>query len=168
MLKNDLERIYDEQAEALFVCALAVTRCRASAEDAIQDAFSRLLAMDHRPEDLRVYVFRCVRNAAVDIQRRARRVAELHAAAAGPADPWIFAVDPARQAGDGEFAEQAAAALLTLSDDERETIVQHLYAGLTFREIGQVRETPTNTVASWYRRGLEKLREQLESHDGQL
>ena len=49
-----------------------------------------------------------------------------------------------------------------LSDDERETIVQHLYADLTFQEIADLRERPIGTIASWYRRGIEKLKGLLE------
>lgn len=155
-LNSELERVYGESGGALFVCALAITRCRATAEDAIHDAFSRLLALERRPADLRMYVFQCVRNAAIDIRRKSRRAEVVP-------DLYIFeACDPEEQAGRNELASRAAAALLTLSDDERETIVQHLYAGLTFREIADVREDSVNTVASWYRRGLAKLREQLE------
>jgi len=49
-----------------------------------------------------------------------------------------------------------------LSEDESETIVQHLYGNLTFREIAEIREAPLGTITSWYQRGLEKLRAELE------
>jgi len=155
-LENDLERLYDESAQQLFVCALAITRCPALAEDAVHDAFRRLLSLKQRPEDLKVYALRSVRNAAIDIHRKGRRAAAL-------TPTYVFdACDPRDQVGLMEFKNRVAAALLKLPDDERETIVQHLYGGLTFREIAEVRENSLNTVASWYRRGLEKLRRELE------
>jgi len=39
---------------------------------------------------------------------------------------------------------------------------------LTFQEIATLREAPLGTVVSWYRRGLEKLRQKLEVPDGTI
>jgi RNA polymerase sigma-70 factor (ECF subfamily) len=116
-----------------------------------------LFRLDHTPRDLKLYVFRAVRNAALDQLRRNPLPGD---------EPSEFIFEP----GDGprekaemnEFKHQVAAALLTLSEDEREAIVQHLYAGLTFREIARLREIPLPTVAAWYYRGLKKLRTLLE------
>jgi hypothetical protein len=69
-LRKDLEKLYEEQEGRLFVCALAITRCPAAAEDAVHDAFRRLLSLDRRPRDVKTYAFQCVRNAAIDIRRR--------------------------------------------------------------------------------------------------
>jgi RNA polymerase sigma factor (sigma-70 family) len=48
--------------------------------------------------------------------------------------------------------------LTQLSEDERETIVLKVFDGMTFQEIADLREASSNTVASWYRRGMEKLK----------
>ena len=61
-----------------------------------------------------------------------------------------------------EFMEDLTRALETLSTDERETIIQHLVAHLTFQEIAALQDRPMGTVVSWYRRGLEKLKLQLK------
>ena len=45
-----------------------------------------------------------------------------------------------------------------LSPDERETIVLKTYETFTLQEIADLRGAPLPTVASWYRRGLAKLR----------
>jgi RNA polymerase sigma-70 factor (ECF subfamily) len=156
-LSDALERIYREYRQQLFSCALAVTRCPERAEDAVHDAFSRLFRLNIRPRNLKVYVFRAVRNAAIDQIRRNPL----------PPDAWdtfIFepSEGPREMAARDEFKQRAAKALLTVSDDERETIVQHLYADLTFREIARLRGAPAGTVAAWYYRGLKKLRARLE------
>jgi len=52
--------------------------------------------------------------------------------------------------------------LAQLRDDERECIVLKLYSGLSFKEIAQTRSALPNTVASWYRRGIQKLRNHFE------
>lgn len=156
-LNGTFEGIYRECRQQLFTCALTITHCPDRAEDAIQEAFYRLYRTNGRPRHLKAYVFRAVRNAAIDQLRRSPPPAE-------ELDEFIFdpGVGPRDAAADKEFQGQVAEALLALSDDERETIVQHFYGQLTFREIAQVRETPLGTVTAWYRRGLEKLRARLE------
>ncbi len=151
-----LERCYRECRQQLFTCALAIARCPERAEDAIQEAFCRLFRLDARPRDLKPYVFRAVRNAALD-QLQGRRVSD------ELADEFIFdpRPGPCETAADAEFRRRAAAALLSLSADERETIVQHLYAGLKFREIAEIRDVPLGTITAWYQRGLKRLRVRL-------
>jgi RNA polymerase sigma-70 factor (ECF subfamily) len=152
-----LDRIYLENRQQLFTCALAITRSPELAEDAVQEAFCRLFRLDRRPRHPKAYVFRAVMNAARDQVRRAPP------ASAGVGD-LIFDPSPGPSAAveEQELRRQIARALLMLSDDERETIVQRIYGGLTFREIARVREAPMGTVAAWYRRGLEKLKRRLE------
>jgi RNA polymerase sigma-70 factor (ECF subfamily) len=140
-----------------------ITRSASRAEDAVHDAFCKLLRRDRGPGDLKAYVFRSVRNAAIDQARRN----------AGPNPPlpdFIFDQRPAppQSAEDAEFRQRVAETLLKLSPDERETVVGHLYAQLTFQEIASMRDAPLGTVVSWYRRGLEKLRTQLKVTDGSL
>jgi RNA polymerase sigma-70 factor, ECF subfamily len=152
-----LAQIYREHRQGLFTCALTITRCPERAEDAIQEAFCRLFRSSVRPRRLKAYVFRAVRNAALDQLVR-------NPACDQPLPEFVFAASPgpADAMAGGELRQQAAAALVALAPDECETIVQHLYGGLTFREIAEVRQIPLGTVTSWYRRGLEKLRAKLE------
>lgn len=156
-LNGALEHIYRNHRQPLYTCALAVTRCPERAEDALQEAFYRLFRLERAPDNLKAYVFRAVRNAAVDIIRRSPPPSE-------PLTPFIFAPDegPRETAEQSEFKQRVAEALLMLSDDERETIVQHLWGELSFQEIAHLRDAPLGTVSSWYRRGIEKLRTRLE------
>ena len=124
----------------------------------MHEAFCRLMRLRRRPEHLRAYAFRCVRNAALDLVRQETRTGPLE-------EDSIF--DPARGprdvAQEREFQDRVHEALGALSANERETIVQHLWGDLAFREIAEVRERSLGTVTSWYRRGLAKLRERLEA-----
>jgi RNA polymerase sigma-70 factor (ECF subfamily) len=151
-----LERFYLEHRRQLFTCALAIARHPDRAEDAIQEAFCRLFRLDARPKRLKPYVFRAVRNAALDRLRRYPPTDEA-------LPEYIFdpRPDPSDAAGDAELRGRVAAVLLTLPSDQRETIVEHLYGGLTFREIGEIREVPLGTVTAWYQRGLKRLRDEL-------
>jgi RNA polymerase sigma-70 factor (ECF subfamily) len=152
-----LERVYRDCRQPLFACALAITRSAAHAEDAVHEAFCRLLSQNSRPRNLRAYVFRTVRNAAIDQVTRHRQPREVLPEFTFDPDPT-----PDKVATHGEFRRQVAAALHELTADECETIIQHIYGGLTFREIAAIRQSPQGTVAGWYQRGLKKLRAKLE------
>jgi RNA polymerase sigma factor (sigma-70 family) len=140
-----MEKIYDRYGSQLFTCALAVTGCPGLAEDALHEAFCRGFRLAEIPRNLKAYMFRSVRNAAIDQLRKRSRTRSL-------SEDYIFD----SSAGPGELAEQkqfkrrAAETLLKLSENERETIVQHLYADLTFQEIADIRERSIGTVTSWY------------------
>ncbi len=49
-----------------------------------------------------------------------------------------------------------------LGADQREAVVLKIYGRLTLREIAEMRAVSINTAASWYRRGLERLRTLME------
>lgn len=154
---NKLEKMYRDCRKELFIWALAITRCPHRAEDAIQEAFYRLFRMEAKPRRLKAYVFRAVRNAAINqLHRNPQPADEL--------TEFIFDPSPGPRdnAANNEFRRRVADGLLGLSEDERETIILHIYAGLTFRKIACVLEAPFGSVASWYRRGLSKIRERLE------
>jgi RNA polymerase sigma-70 factor (ECF subfamily) len=157
-LGHELETLFRRHERSLFVCALTITRSPERAEDAVQEAFFRLFRMTGTPENLKAYVYRAVRNAALDQVTRSPQPAQ-------PLDETLFdsGENPRQAAARGEFKQQVEAALNQLSADERETIVQHLYGELTFREIAELRALSINTISSWYRRGLEKLRMELKS-----
>jgi RNA polymerase sigma-70 factor, ECF subfamily len=164
---SELERIYCQCRQQLFTCALAITGSPAQAEDAVHDAFCQLLrrqaALNDAPAvDLKAYAFRAVRNAAIDRMRQKMKTTPQ------PLPDFIFDPTPDQSTSTeaSDFQRQVVELLGGLSVDERETIVQHVWGELTFQEIAVVREAPLGTIASWYRRGLEKLRHELEVADG--
>ncbi len=156
-LNGELNQFYREYRRQLFTCALAITRCPDRAEDAVQEAFCRLFRFGVSPKDLKAYVFRTVRNAALDQARN-----NLALPQANPEFIFDPRPDPCDTATAAEFQRQVAEALTALSEDECETIVQHLYGDLTFREIAEIREAPLGTITAWYQRGLKKLRAELQ------
>ena len=157
-LRSKLEKIYDQFGRQFFTCAYGVTGCPGLAEDAVHEAFCRGFRLSYVPDNLKAYMFRSVRNAAIDKIRQRKHTVNLSD------DYYIFdsGGGPVQQAEINQFKKDAAVALLSLSINERETIVEHLYSGLTFQEIADVRERSIGTVTSWYRRGLEKLRSKME------
>ncbi|MFA6240444.1 MAG: sigma-70 family RNA polymerase sigma factor [Candidatus Hydrogenedentales bacterium] len=145
-----VRKFYETHRGELFTYALALGRSREAAEDAVQSVFRGVLDRSRLPADLRPYLFRSIRNALID-QHRAR---VRHEDAVS-----IFRMDARRNNGhDPALAEEIESLMQQLNESERECIVMKTYSGLTFAEIAAVCGTSQNTVASWYRRGLEKMR----------
>ena len=153
-LSDQLKTFYEAHRDELYLYALSFTGDEGAAEDAVHDAFQGVLCRGKRVRELRPYLFRCVRNAAVD---------QLRIAARRNGGVSIFAeIDPDADTGEAALRNEIDELLSSLGEDERECIVLKIYTGLTFREIAKVRRVSLNTAASWYRRGLDKLRGQIE------
>jgi RNA polymerase sigma-70 factor (ECF subfamily) len=158
-----IEEIYRQHRNGLFTLALSITARPESAEDAVHDAIVRLCRTGKRPSgDQVAYVFAAVRNAAMDQKRRLRSLAAGAVSIFEVAEP-IAGEDSESAMDQVERTRTVDAAIANLSDEQREAVVMHLYSGLTLAQSAAVLDVPLQTLASRYRRGLEKLREQLVS-----
>ena len=153
-----LEKLYREHRQGLFTVALNITRRAETAEDAIHTAFARICKRDDLQGDLTAYIYTAVRNAAIDIHRTRK-----------PAMPIeeSFYLPPQNDDQPHQMMEQfelhdAIRKMVDqLPDDQREIIIMKHYTGLTFRQIAQTLGEPLATVASRYRRTLDKLKSKL-------
>lgn len=143
---SEIRRFYEAHERALFTYALALTRRRELAEDVVHTVFCGILRRGRMPRDLRVYAFKCIRNAALRELRRQNHHARLDV----PPEP--------QHPTNLERAARLEDALEALTSDERECIVLKLCDDMTFKEVAALRGVSINTVSSWYRRGLDKLR----------
>jgi RNA polymerase sigma-70 factor (ECF subfamily) len=160
-MQRRLEQIYLEHRQGLYTMALAITRCAAAAEDAVQEGFARLWASGRPPQgDGVAYVFASVRNAAIDLWRRHRPAAERQQ----EMPVSIFdgqEADPATAAMTAEQVERLGRAVDALPDDQRDVVVMRAYGGLTYAQIAKALGEPLPTVAGRYRQALERLRSQM-------
>jgi RNA polymerase sigma-70 factor (ECF subfamily) len=145
---------YTEHRDALYAYAVSLTRNHAAAEDIVQTAVLRLLKRPLLPRNLRAYLFRSVRNLVTD---RWRRNADN-----GEALPEL--VDENQASLDPLLRDRLWHCLQMLSADERDVILLKTLDGMSFREIAAVRMRSVNTVASWYRRGIERMKELVGRH----
>jgi RNA polymerase sigma-70 factor (ECF subfamily) len=164
-LTGTIEEIYRRHRQGLYTLALSIAGRPEAAEDAVHDAIVRLCRNRATPTgDPVAYVFAAVRNAAVDQRRRAGP-----RAAGGTVSIFDLpdAVDPGpavdASADDRERDRRVAEALERLPVEQREAVVLHLFAGLTFAQAAEAVGVPLQTLASRYRRGLSALREPLAS-----
>jgi RNA polymerase sigma-70 factor (ECF subfamily) len=148
-----LARLLDRHGPALVLYA---RQWCAAAEDVVQEAFIRLAGQPVPPQEPASWLYRAVRNGAINAARGAGRRARREAAVAWRGEPW-FHPSP----DDRLDAAAATEALAELPIHERETIVARLWGGLAFEEIARLTGSSSSTVHRWYQRGLETLRERL-------
>jgi RNA polymerase sigma-70 factor, ECF subfamily len=157
----DIERLYDDHAQALFSFLLNFTSHEADTRDLLQEVFIKLaehpgLLAGVREE--RPFLLRLARNLAIDQARRRGTRVRHHDRMAEERSDWFA---PAPAADERAFQEALAAALRDLPAEQREAVYLKLWEGLTFAKIAEVLQIQANTAASRYRYGLDKLRDRL-------
>ena len=157
--ERQLERWYDEHAQALFAFVLNLTRDEADTRDVLQEIFLKLARQPSLLDDARsprAFLLRMAHNLAIDqIRRRTTRQANYDRLALEPVE--LFEAAPDDQA----FRDQLATALAELPPDQRAVVHLKLWEEMTFEEIAATLDIPPNTAASRYRYGLDKLRDRL-------
>lgn len=157
----NIERLYDDHASALFAFLLNLLRNEADTQDVLQEVFVKLArraGLLDGVRDERGFLLRLAHNMAVDLMRR-RGAREKNYEQLGREQPALFAAsdDPDEQM----FREKLANALGELPPDQRAVVHLKLWERLTFEGIAETLGISTNTAASRYRYGLDKLRERL-------
>jgi RNA polymerase sigma factor (sigma-70 family) len=148
----DIARLIDAHAAPLVLYARQW--CDAP-EDVVQEAFLKLVRQSRPPEDELAWLYRVVRNGALDAAKIARRRQRRESAAARPAR-WFVELEV-----DGLEAETAVAALERLGLEHREVIVSRLWGGLSFEQIAIAVGCSASTAFRRYTAGVEELRKQL-------
>ena len=147
-----LAELIDAHAAALTL--LARTYC-AQPEDAVQAAFGRLVQRRAEPDDPAAWLFRAVRNAALDTAKSERRRTRREARAARP-EAWF-----AEASVNGLDVADAVAAVQALPEAERDAIVARLWGGLTLEQVADAVGCSTSTAQRRYEAGIARLRERF-------
>jgi RNA polymerase sigma factor (sigma-70 family) len=129
-------------------------------EDVVQEAFLALASQPRPPASPEAWLFRAVRNGAINAGIASRRRLRHEAGAAIDASAW-FEVDPPGRLESTVAPDVAQAALENLPIAQREVIVAHLWGGLTFDQIAEIAGTSSSSAHRLYRAGLLALRERL-------
>ena len=157
----DLEKIYDEHAQALFAFLLNFTRDENDTRDLLQEIFTRLArepSLLRGARDERAFLIRLAHNAAIDLMRRRGTRQKYHDQFAEE-EISIFAADANPDVA--AFRESLSRALAELPADQRAVVHLKLWENLTFEQIAEALDIPPNTAASRYRYGIDKMRERL-------
>lgn len=158
-----LDTLLDCYWSQLVAYAGGLTGSWDSAQDLTQEAFVRLWERRESWDpkgSVQALLYRIVRNLALDLQKsrereeaRARRVAET-----APA-PTPLDVTASR-----EFEEAFGEAVKLLSPRRREVYELVRVEGLSYREVGEMLEISTQTVANHLTAAVSFLRDQLSVH----
>jgi RNA polymerase sigma-70 factor (ECF subfamily) len=152
MTAQQLADLIDAHAAALVLFA---RQWCASPEDVVQDTFCKLAAQTVWPTDPAAWMYRAVRNRAIDAGKADRRRARREAAVARPVR-WF-----AEQAIEDLDAAAAVAALQALPLEQREVIVARLWGGRTLEQIAAMVGCSLSTVHRRFEAGIALLRERL-------
>jgi len=152
MTPAEVARLIDTHAAPLVLCA---RQWCAEPEDVVQDAFVKLAHQSRPPTDAVAWLYRVVRNGAINASRMARRRQRRESAVARP-ERWF--VEPEV---DGLDAGTAVAALQRLDVEQREVIVARHWGGLSFEQIAEVVGCSASTAFRRYTAGVDELRKQL-------
>ena len=153
---SSLAALYLQHGAALAAYACSYGLDFASAEDVVQQLFAKLSRERPSLETPVGYLYRAVRNIALNHKRDRRREMELSS------DELWFS----HASAEPEEVLALQRSLSELPDEQRETIFLHVWSGMTFQEIAEITQTPLHTVASRYRYALDKLRTQLGTPTG--
>ncbi|MFH1418597.1 MAG: sigma-70 family RNA polymerase sigma factor [Planctomycetota bacterium] len=166
------ERIVERYAGRVFGFLLRMTGSRHDAEDLLQEVFVRLVrtlgAYKHEGR-FEAWLFRVAANLVRDRVRRGKRVPKQigrgsteEASGADLLDETEGPVEPADAAMvRGEEIDALSAALMKLSDAEREAIMLRHFSHMSFKDIAEATGVPLGTALARAHRGLAHLREML-------
>lgn len=127
----------------------------AAAEDIVQEAFLKLVSARTPPHNVVPWLYRVVRNSAIDAHRRYQRRQHRESVVA-QTTRWF--VEPEI---DGLDAEAAVEALQELPIEQREVIVARLWSGMSFEQISEVIECSASTAFRRFEAGLNAIRRKL-------
>jgi RNA polymerase sigma-70 factor, ECF subfamily len=151
--KDDIRALYEQHSSSLLLYARSMLPDRAVAEDVLHEVFSVLLRGNTELPDVpAAYLFRAVRNAALNARRNEAKHVALDAE-----EPWF---QHRRSSPESALALQSA--LRELPEEQREAVILRIWAGMTLEEVAAATGVPLNTAASRYRYALEKLRDRLK------
>ncbi|MGV3662091.1 MAG: RNA polymerase sigma factor [Prosthecobacter sp.] len=156
-----LIRLHAEHATSVYRFAWSVTKDESLAQEVVQELFLKLArdgGLIASAASERAIIFTLTRNLALDALRRHARQAKAMERLSHELPEWFL---PAHDGNAEETRLLLTTTLAELPEDQRSVIHLHMWEELSFREIGELLGAPTQTIASRYRYGLEKLRAAL-------
>ncbi len=160
--QDALTRIYHKYKADLLLLAMALLNDRTAAEDVVHDVFvSFVQGLDtfRLTGRLKGFLLTCTANGARNWNKAERRRSHLGGTADEPAPPC--ANGPLESVTCNEQVGRLSGALAELPFEQREVVMMHLQASMTFSAIARARQISPNTAKSRYRYGIDKLRSLL-------
>jgi RNA polymerase sigma-70 factor (ECF subfamily) len=152
----ELEQLVDELGASLVLFARQWCSCP---DDALQEALIELVKKDPAPRSPKAWLFRVVRNKALNLARSDRRRERCELASAEQ-DAWFDA-----DTGSQMDAELTTQWLERLPDIQRQIVTARIWGELTFEQIAEVVDRPTATVFRLFRESIDSIRQRLITNE---
>ena len=164
-----LAEFYDQTAASFFSFALRMLNNEHDAEEVVQDVFMQIWnkaqSFDPAIGIAFSWSISIVRNRCIDRlrsrQRRSRVLVETDDGA--EADPFFESVTAEALLVTDELGA-VRAALDRLPEDQKRAIEMAFFGGLSHHEVADALDEPLGTVKARIRRGMGKLRDELEAY----
>lgn len=164
-MKRDNQELdtYLSHRDALVNYATPITGCRARAEDIVQEAYLKVLPQEqHKPQNAIAYLYRTVRNLAIDLVRRSA-MEDRHQDADRVS--WLepmAATSPEDMTSQHDELQRIADVISRLPESERRAIEMHRFGGHSMTEIARRLEVSPATVHRLIRNALSKISQALD------
>ena len=156
--REALARIYEKYKTDLLVLSMALLNDASAAEDVLHDVFLSFVQTIERfrlTGSLRSYLLTCTANRAHNANKaKHRQGVELKPAESAGSD----SNGPPESMIGNEQLKRLSDAMAQLPYDQREVIMLHYQAAMTFKAIAKSLGVSVNTAKSRHRYGLDKLR----------
>ena len=161
--RKGFARLYQLASPKLFSIAVRILRDRTEAEEALQEIFIKVWQRAERYEPEQggpmTWLAAIARNHAIDVIRaRKPQASDLDDAfdiASAEPGPEAMAIN----ASEGSRIDRC---MQTLESDKADAVRKAYVEGLSYQELADFYKIPLNTMRTWLRRSLLKLRECLE------
>jgi RNA polymerase sigma-70 factor (ECF subfamily) len=165
--RSAFAEFYDQHSTLMFSVACKILNDAGEAEDVLQEVFVQIwekaARFDPKLGKASSWAAILVRNKAIDRIRASQRRTRLAEEAASEQGPAANVSDTANETIYGhEKANLINTAIVELPVEQRQAIELAYFSGLTQDEISKKLNQPLGTIKARIRRGLLKLRDQLE------
>lgn len=166
--RRSFEQLYRTTSAQLFGLILRIVKNKDTASEVLQESFIKIWnrAGDFSPHkaSAMTWMGTIARNQAIDTLRRGNQQPVFHDQ---PVDELHWLAEDAPGPDDNVHQEHQNLALRRclgqLEGGQREAVLLAYFNGLTHEELAARLDRPLGTVKSWIRRGLQRLKQCLES-----
>jgi RNA polymerase sigma-70 factor, ECF subfamily len=151
-----------EHGPKLLAFACQWADCQADAEDVFQEAFMRFWRSRDTAREPLLYLYRCVRNVAIDRARSRQRRLRHETAATRRTTQEKTAGPPDVLVQQSEMERGIQDALSKLPREQREVVVLRIWSDMTFNQISQVLSIPLSTAHALFGTAMRRLHVEME------
>ena len=159
----DFEKIYDTYFNDVYLYIRRLSGNEHIAEEVTSETFFKAISSvgSFRGEcDIRVWLCQIAKNSYYSYLKKNKRIDSIDDAEAQEVPDSDRAVD--EQAADNEEIQQAQKMLHTLPETYKEVFMWRVFAGLSFRQIGELFNKTDNWACVTYHRARKMLKDRLE------